>query len=71
MAGGMPTDPIPLPAGVSMFPGEAVRVSRRWAERRFADLRFYRQPDRGGHFAAMENPAALVADVRASFLSLR
>ncbi len=62
--------PIALPAGVSMFPCEAVRLSRRWAERRFADLRHYRQPERGGHFAAMENPAALVADVRATFASI-
>lgn len=69
--GDMPTDPVPVPAGVSMFPKEAVRLSRRWAERRFADLRLYSQPARGGHFAAMENPAALVADVRATFRSLR
>ena len=69
--GGMPTDPMPLPAGVSMFPGEAVRLSRRWAERRFADLRYYNQPESGGHFAAMENPDALAADVRATFASLR
>ena len=68
---GMPTDPIPLPSGVSVFPGEAMRLSRRWAERRFDDLRFYNQPEHGGHFAAMENPAALVAAVRATFLSLR
>lgn len=70
-AGGMPSDPVPLPVGVSVFPGEAVRLSRRWAERRFADLRHYSQPDRGGHFAAMENPEALVADIRATFGSLR
>lgn len=68
--GTMPTDPVPVPAGVSMFPGEVVRLSRRWAERRFADLRFYGQPTRGGHFAAMENPAALVEDMRATFRTL-
>jgi microsomal epoxide hydrolase len=67
--GGMPGDPVPLPAGVSMFPGEALRLSRRWAEKRFADLRHYNQPERGGHFAAMENPAALVDDIRATFAS--
>jgi pimeloyl-ACP methyl ester carboxylesterase len=69
--GGMPGDPVPLPAGVSMFPGEALRISRRWAEKRFADLRHYNQPERGGHFAAMENPAALVDDIRATFASGR
>lgn len=67
----MPTDPIPLPFGVSVFPGEAVRLSRRWAERRFDDLRYYNQPERGGHSAAMENAGALVAAVRATFLSIR
>ncbi|MBU1385027.1 MAG: epoxide hydrolase [Alphaproteobacteria bacterium] len=67
MAGGMPTDPIPLPAGVSMFPGEQVRLSRRWAERRFADLRFFGEADRGGHFAAMENPQTFIDHVRTTF----
>lgn len=70
-AGGMPDTPVPLPAGISVFPGEAVRLSRRWAERRFADLRHYGRPSRGGHFAAMENPQALIADIRATFSSLR
>ncbi|NLS25560.1 hypothetical protein S2M10_05270 [Sphingomonas sp. S2M10] len=64
---GMSAAPIALPAGVSVFPGEAVRLSRRWAEQRFADLRHFSQPERGGHFAAMENPAALVDAVRATF----
>ncbi len=68
---GMPNDPIPIPAGISMFPGEAVRLSRRWAERRFADLRFFNEPSRGGHFAAMENPTAFVEDVRATFRLIR
>lgn len=63
MAGGSPTDPIPLPAGVSMFPGEQVRLSRRWAERRFVDLRYFGEAERGGHFAAMENPAVFIEHV--------
>lgn len=69
--GEMPAGPISLPTGISMFPGEALRLSRRWAERRFADLRFFNEPDRGGHFAAMENPAAFVQDVRATFGLMR
>lgn len=71
MQGDMPGDPIPLPAGVSMFPSEAMRLSRRWADRRFADLRHYNQPENGGHFAAMENAPALVDDIRATFATLR
>ena len=69
-AGGFPGEPIALPTGVSIFPGEAVRLSRRWAERRFMDLRHFGQPSRGGHFAAMENPEALLADVRATFATI-
>lgn len=70
MAGGMPTGRIPLPAGVSMFPGEQVRLSRRWAASRFADLRFFGEAARGGHFAAMENPSAFVEHVRATFRTM-
>lgn len=70
MANGIPPGPIPLPAGVSMFPGEQVRLSRRWAEERFDDLRYYNQPAHGGHFAAMENPSAFVKDVRATFAAM-
>ena len=70
MAGGRPTDLIPLPAGVSMFPGEQVRLSRRWAEGRFADLRFFGEAERGGHFAAMENPAVFIEHVCETFRRL-
>lgn len=66
MAKEMSHDPIPLPAGVSMFPGEQLRLSRRWAEQRFADLRWFGEADRGGHFAALENPVAFVEHVRAA-----
>lgn len=67
MAQGMPTASVPLPAGISMFPAEQVRLSRRWAETRFADLRFFGEANSGGHFAAMENPAAFVQHVRSTF----
>ncbi|MCF5974238.1 epoxide hydrolase, partial [Xanthomonas perforans] len=50
---------------------EQVRISRRWAERRFADLRFFAEAERGGHFAAMENPPAFVDHLRDTFQSLR
>jgi hypothetical protein len=67
MANGMPSAPVPLPAGVSMFPGEQVRLSRRWAEARFADLRYFGEAASGGHFAAMENAETFVEHVRATF----
>ena len=70
MARGMPAAPIPLPAGVSMFPGEQMRLSQRWAAARFADLRFFGEAEHGGHFAAMENPATFVEHLRATFRAI-
>ncbi|MBB6335972.1 microsomal epoxide hydrolase [Xanthomonas arboricola] len=67
----MPSHPMPTPTGISMFSGEQVRISRRWAERRFADLRFFGEAERGGHFAAMENPPVFVDHLRTTFRSLR
>lgn len=69
--GGMPTVPMPTPAGISMFPGEQLRLSRRWAGRRFANLVHFNELERGGHFAALEQPEAFVDEIRATFKSLR
>ncbi|GLZ51649.1 epoxide hydrolase family protein [Actinomycetospora sp. NBRC 106378] len=63
--------PNPTPLGVSVFPKEPVRASQRWIEARYATVVHHRRHDRGGHFAAMEQPAALVEDVRATFRGLR
>jgi len=65
--GGMPSAPMTTPAGISMFPHEQIRLSKRWAERRFAKLVHFNQLPRGGHFAALEQPEAFVQEVRASF----
>ena len=67
----VPRDPIVVPAGCSIFPGEIFRPSRRWMERRFTDLRYWNELDRGGHFAAFEQPATFVDEVRACFRSIR
>jgi len=63
--------PMQIPAGISMFPGEQVRLSRRWAEPRFANLVHFNTLDRGGHFAALEQPDLFVDELRASFATLR
>ena len=47
------------------------RPSRRWAEKRFIDIRHWNEPDRGGHFAAFEQPELFVDEVRAVFRQLR
>jgi pimeloyl-ACP methyl ester carboxylesterase len=63
--------PIAVPTGCSIFPKEIFPVSERWARARFTDLRLYREHPRGGHFAALEQPAALVDDLRALFALTR
>jgi pimeloyl-ACP methyl ester carboxylesterase len=63
--------PVTVPVGCSIFPKEIFRPSRRWAEKQFPDLRYWNEPDRGGHFAAFEQPAAFVEEVRAAFRSFR
>jgi pimeloyl-ACP methyl ester carboxylesterase len=62
---------IEVPVGCSIFPKEIFRTSRRWAEGRFSDLRFFSEPEKGGHFAAFEQPERFVHDVRESFRSMR
>jgi epoxide hydrolase len=58
-------DPVGVPTGCSIFPTENPRPSRRWAERRFSDIRYWNELPRGGHFAAYEEPALFVDELRA------
>lgn len=62
---------IEVPVAGSIFPREVPRASRRWAERRFPNIVQWREHDRGGHFAALEQPQTLVEDVRDLFSTLR
>ena len=62
---------VAVPSGISIFPREIIRPSRRWAERTFTDLRFYEELDRGGHFAAFEQPELFVDQVRGFFRLVR
>jgi epoxide hydrolase len=68
---GSATDLITVPTGCSIFPKELQRPSRRWAERRFLDIRYWNEPERGGHFAALEQPELFVEEVRAFFRLVR
>ena len=63
--------PIAVPTACSVFPGEIQRSSRRWAQRRFLDIRHWGEPDRGGHFAAFEQPELFVDELRAFFRLVR
>ena len=66
-----PFDPVTVPVGCSIFPKEIFRSSKRWAEKRFANLVYWNELERGGHFAAFEQPDAYVAEVRACFRHVR
>lgn len=68
---GATIDNVAVPTGCSIFPKELQRPSRRWAERRFTDIRYWNEPERGGHFAAFEQPRLFVKDVRSFFRLLR
>lgn len=59
--------PLTVPVGLSIMPGEYVRRSRRWAEKRYTNLVHFNEVTRGGHFALLEQPELLVADIRSSF----
>jgi len=62
---------VQVPVGCSVFPKEIFRASRRWAEKVFPDLRYWNEPAKGGHFAAFEQPAIFVDEVRAAFRAFR
>lgn len=68
---GKPQKEITMPVGVSIFPHEIFRSSRRWVEERYSNLVHYNALDKGGHFAAFEQPASFVDEVRTCFRQLR
>jgi pimeloyl-ACP methyl ester carboxylesterase len=63
--------PVTLPVGAMIMPKEIIRPSRRWAEARFSDIRQWNELDKGGHFAAFEQPEAYVDEVRSFFRLVR
>jgi pimeloyl-ACP methyl ester carboxylesterase len=60
-----PPPPLPVPLGVAVFPHDILLPIRRFADRRFPKIVQWTEFDRGGHFAAMEEPGLLVGDLRA------
>ena len=60
-----------MPDRLLGLPEGAPRPSRRWAEQRFTDIRYWNEPTAGGHFAAFEQPDLFVDEVRACFRELR
>ena len=64
-------DPVPVPTGCSIFPKEIMRSSRRWAEKRYPNIVYWNELEKGGHFAAFEQPETFVNEVRACFRNVR
>ena len=62
---------VKVPTAVSVFPDELYPAPRSWAERAYPKLIHYNKLDKGGHFAAWEQPKLLSEEVRAGFRSLR
>ncbi|MFC4080395.1 epoxide hydrolase family protein [Amycolatopsis samaneae] len=63
--------PVTTPIACSQFPADPWPTARRWAERRYRDLRSWHELDRGGHFPGLEQPDLLVAEIRNAFRELR
>jgi hypothetical protein len=62
---------VSIPAAVTVFPGEIYQAPRSWAEWSYRKLIYWNEVDRGGHFAAWEEPELFAAEIRAAFQSLR
>ncbi|MGF6722212.1 pimeloyl-ACP methyl ester carboxylesterase [Paraburkholderia sp. GAS41] len=62
---------VSVPAAVSAFPGENYQAPRSWTERAYHNLIYYNRPEKGGHFAAWEQPQIFAEEVRAGLRSLR
>ena len=60
-----------IPVAVTVFPSEQYQAPRSWAERAYPNLIYFNEVDRGGHFAAWEQPELFSAELRAGFRSLR
>jgi pimeloyl-ACP methyl ester carboxylesterase len=68
---GAAANPVAVPVGCSIFPAELQRPSRRWAQRRFPDIRYWGEPARGGHFAAFEQPELFANEICSFFRLIR
>ena len=71
LASGQPPPAVTVPVGFTTFPGELWAAPRSWVERVYPGLSYFHEVDRGGHFAAWEEPALFAKELRAAFRPLR
>ena len=62
---------VSIPVATTVFPGEQYEAPRSWAERAYPNLIYFNEVDKGGHFAAWEQPQLFSAEIRSAFRSLR
>ena len=70
-AGAQKSAEIKLPVAITVFPDEVYRSPESWARRAYPNLVYFREAEKGGHFAAWEEPEIFAAEIRAAFKSLR
>lgn len=68
--GGVAGQQVKIPTGCSIFPKAVVATPRSWAEQRYPNIVYWNEPDRGGHFAAFEQPELFVAELRRCFAEM-
>jgi pimeloyl-ACP methyl ester carboxylesterase len=70
-AAGQAPPPVSVPVGFTTFPGEIVATPRSWVEQAYPTLIYFNKVDKGGHFAAWEEPQLFTTEIRAAFHTLR
>src|SRR5437867_1095593 len=70
-AAGQAPPPVSIPVGFTTFPDEIFRAPRSWVEHAYPNVTYFNEVDRGGHFAAWEEPELFATEMRAAFESLR
>jgi len=71
LAAAQKTAEISIPVAITVFPEEVYRTPETWARRAYSNLTYFHEVDKGGHFAAWEEPELFTAELRAAFRSLR
>jgi pimeloyl-ACP methyl ester carboxylesterase len=66
-----PPPHVMLPVGYTVFPGELFQAPRHWVKSAYHNLIYFNEVDKGGHFAAWEEPELFATEMRAAFRSLR
>src|SRR5689334_10550299 len=70
-AAGQAPPPVSVPVGFTTFPGEIVATPRSWVEKAYPTLTYFNKVDKGGHFAAWEEPELFTTEIRAAFQTMR